>query len=93
MRIDELVWDEWNEEQVAGHGVRPEEAEEVVWDRSSIILRTRSADRRRVVALGLTEPGRPILVLAEDLGSGRLYVVAARDMTDGEIRRFKERKG
>jgi uncharacterized protein len=93
MRIDELVWDEWNEEQLAGHGVSPEEVEHVVWDRSSLSLRTRSVEQRRCLVLGRTGSGRPLLAIAEVLGSGRAYVLTAREMTDGEIRRYEEGGG
>ena len=40
LRIDELVWDDWNEEHIARHGVRPEEVKEAVFDQASIFFRT-----------------------------------------------------
>jgi hypothetical protein len=40
----------------------------------------------------LTEAGRALFVVLEPLGQTRAYVVSARDMTDGERRRFKGRR-
>lgn len=92
MRIDELIWDPWNEEHVRRHGVEPEEVEEAVFDPSTIFLRTRSArSARRYIALGLTEAGRHLFVVLDPFGDGRAYSVTARDMTDGERRWFKRR--
>lgn len=33
MRIGELIWDDWNVEHIADHGVAPEEVEEVCFDK------------------------------------------------------------
>jgi len=33
VRIDELIWDDWNVEHIAGHDVEPEEVEEVCFGR------------------------------------------------------------
>jgi uncharacterized DUF497 family protein len=44
------------------------------------------------LVLGLTEAGRALFVVLEPLGQTRAYVVSARDMTDGERRRFKGRR-
>jgi uncharacterized DUF497 family protein len=72
VRIDELLWDDWNEDHVAKHGVDPIEVEDVVFDPSSRVLRTRGAEQRRYVVLGLTEAGRYLLVVLEPLaGEGR----------------------
>jgi hypothetical protein len=32
VRRIELVWDDWNEEHIARHGVDPGEADEVAWN-------------------------------------------------------------
>jgi uncharacterized DUF497 family protein len=91
VRIDELIWDEWNEEHIARHSVRPEEVEEAVFDPSAIFFRTRRAGYLRYLVLGLSEAGRYLFVILEPLGGQRAYVVTARDMTDSERRRFKRR--
>lgn len=55
LRIDELVWDEWNENHIGRHGVRPEEVEEAVFDRASSFMRTRREGAMRYLVSGLTE--------------------------------------
>ncbi len=91
MRIDELVWDDWNEEHIARHGVRPEEVKEAVFDQASIFFRTTGGEAERYLVLGISVAGRYLFVVLEPLSGDRAYVVTARDMTDGEKRRFKRR--
>jgi uncharacterized DUF497 family protein len=90
--IDELVWDEWNEEHIARHQLMPEEVEEVVFDPGTLFLRGRKAPSR-YLGMGLTEAGRYLLVVLEAFSGNRAYVITARDMTDAEKRRFKSRGG
>jgi uncharacterized DUF497 family protein len=92
VRIDELLWDDWNEDHIAMHGIDPAEVEDVVFDASSRVLRTRGAEQRRYVVLGLTQAGRYLLVVLELMGKARAYPVTARDMTDDEKHRFKRRR-
>lgn len=91
MRIDELIWDEWNEDHIDRHGIRPEEVEEVVFDKASLFDRTRREGILRVLVTGLTEVGRYLFVVLEPVSGNRAYVVTARDATDGEKGRFKAR--
>ncbi len=63
MRIDELIWDAWNEEHLARHPVEPEEVEEAVFDPSSLFFATTREGERRCLVLGLTEAGRYLLVV------------------------------
>jgi uncharacterized DUF497 family protein len=91
LKLDELLWDDWNEDHVLQHGVEPQEVEEAVFDPASLVLRTRGREQRRYVVLGLTDAGRYLLVVL-DLMTGNLgYVITARDMDDDERRRFKRR--
>ncbi len=92
MRIDELIWDDWNEEHIARHGVSAVEVEEVVFDPASAFFRTGRDHALRYIVLGLTEVGRYLFVVVEPLSGRRAYVVTARDMTDGETGRFKGRR-
>ncbi|MGH2711536.1 MAG: BrnT family toxin [Actinomycetota bacterium] len=91
MRIDELVWDEWNEDHIGRRGIRQEEVEEAVFDRASLFLRTHREGVLRYLVTGLTEAGRYLFLVLEPLSGNRAYVVTARDMTDGEKGRFKRR--
>ncbi len=92
MRIDELVWDDWNEDHIGRRGISPEEVEEVFFDRSSVFDRTRREGAVRYLVTGLTEVGRYLLLVVEPLSGNRAYVVTAREATDGEKRRFKTRR-
>lgn len=91
MRIDELIWDEWNEEHIARHSVEPDEVEQAIFDPSSLFFATSREGERRSLVLGLTEAGRYLFVVLEPLSGGRAYPVTAREMTDAEKRRFKTR--
>lgn len=88
MRINELIWDAWNEEHIAAHSVRIEEVEEMVRDRSSLFVRASGHNLSRYMAFGRTDAGR-YLTAVVDLEPGDLaYVVTARTMTTAERKRF-----
>jgi uncharacterized protein len=93
VRIDELLWDDWNEEHISRHRVREDEVEEVVFDRASQFFRVgRGGAARRYLILGLTDAGRYLFVVIELAPGNRGYPITARDMTDGEKRQFKQRR-
>ena len=75
------LWDEWNTEHIALHGVDPSEAEEV-GDHPYYVERWRD----RYLAWGATAEGRFLLVVYVRKPGGR-YVISARDMAEGEKRR------
>jgi uncharacterized DUF497 family protein len=91
LRLDELLWDAWNEEHVLQHGVDPGEVEEAVFDPASLVFRTRGRVQARYIILGITDAGRYLFVVLEPQAGNRGYVITARDMDDGERRRFKAR--
>ncbi len=91
LRLDELLWDEWNEEHIRAHGIEPHEVEDAVFDPAGLVLRTRGARQPRYVVLGRTQVGRYLLVVLQPTGK-RWYAITARDMTDAERRRYR-RKG
>jgi hypothetical protein len=88
LRIRELLFDEWNEEHIAQHGVIPEEVEEVCWQRP-YVSKTRQ-ERLRVI--GQTESGRYLVVILVSRGKGSYYVITARDATQAERRLFARHK-
>lgn len=90
LKVDELVWDDWNEDHIGRRGILPEEVEEAVFDRASSFVRTRRQGVMRYLVTGLSDAGRYLFVVLEPLSGNRAYVVTARDMTDGEKRRFKK---
>ena len=82
-------WDDHNIEHIANHGVEPYEAEEVIDDDPFIA----KAGQGKYVAYGQTDAGRYLLVVFAPKSEQRLRVITARDMTTGEKKRFKRRRG
>ena len=83
----ELLWDDWNEEHVARHGVDPEEHDEVARN-SPYMTRGRGRTYR---VIGVTDRGRLLtLVVVREVGS-TYDVVTARDADDHERRAYRRR--
>jgi uncharacterized DUF497 family protein len=81
------LWDEWNIDHIAEHGVEPFEAEEV-GDHPRYVERWRD----RYLAWGPTAEGRFLFVVYVNKPLGR-YVISARDMEEGEKRRIRRLTG
>ncbi len=77
------LWDEWNIDHIAEHGVDPFEAEEA-GNYPYYVERWRD----RYLAWGTTATGRFLLVVYVTKPGGR-YVISARDMEEGEKRRIR----
>lgn len=88
MKIVRFEWDEWNVEHIARHGVKPDEAEEVLWN-GPLIRQGRSGTR---VALGQTEAGRLLAVVFAVRSGHAVYVVTARDMDHKERRLYRRER-
>ncbi|MCQ1576676.1 BrnT family toxin [Streptomyces parvus] len=88
MRVDELIWDDWNEEHIAKHGVSPGEVEEACQTKPVKAYRTRNDT---YALLGTTDSGRHLCVFLAPRGKGVFYVVTARDMHPRERRSFEGR--
>jgi uncharacterized DUF497 family protein len=85
----EFEWDEANEEHIERHGVTPEEAEEALTDPRRIGAPAYNTQReQRRAYLGTTIDGR-LLFVVYTIRRGKLRVVAARDATAAQRRRFK----
>jgi hypothetical protein len=87
VRISELLWDEWNEEHVARHGVDPGEVDEVARNRP-LITTARDGLYRKI---GQTDAGRYLTAYVAPEHRAMFYVVTARDATEGERRAFRRR--
>jgi uncharacterized DUF497 family protein len=85
VRINELAWDEWNDEHIARHGVTQDEVEEIA-DSAPHILRSRGGTYRLI---GQTFGGRLLTVVVSPRGSGVFYVVTARDADADERRAYR----
>jgi len=87
MTIQNLIWDEWNVEHIARHGVKPEEVEQVC--RSNYFFTKGRQNTYRVI--GQTQGGRYLTIILAPRGQGDFYPVTARDADNKERRRFKKR--
>ena len=54
-----LIWDEWNKEHIAKHGISPEEVEEVCHGTYEVI----ASYRKRLLLLGKTKKGKLLAVV------------------------------
>ncbi|MGW5773411.1 BrnT family toxin [Streptomyces longwoodensis] len=88
MRVDELIWDDWNEEHIAKHGVSPEEVEEACQTKP---IKARLVRDDTYALLGVTESGRYLTVFLAPRGKNTYYVVTARDMDNRERKSFGRR--
>lgn len=93
MTIDEILWPEERVEHIARHGVTPEEVEQVCFGKS-LIRRAKSEGENPVYYIqGQTEAGRYLVCVVIRFPDGNAYPITARDMTDTEKRRFRQRMG
>ena len=80
-------WDDENLEHISLHTVEVEEAEAVL-DNRPLVLRTQA---EKYLAYGQTDEGRYLLVVFTRR-PGRVRVITARDLTEGEKKRLKRRR-
>ena len=86
----EFRWIEWNVDKVTGHGVTPEEAEEIVRGAKPPYPRYRGDDKLGV--WGLTVAGRKLQVVYVLDDDGTAFVIHARSMTEEEKRQELRRR-
>ncbi len=88
MRIDAFEWDDGNELHIAlGHGIEPEEAEQVFAVRPLF----RGTRRGHYVAFGPTSAGRLLTIVFERKPLRTVRVITGWDMTRAERRYFDKR--
>ena len=87
VRIHRLIWDDWNEEHVARHGIDQDEVEKVSRNDPYI---TRARDNPHRI-IGQTDAGRFVTAYVAPRLPGVFYVVTAREATAGERRTFRRR--
>ena len=93
MTIDEFIWSEDRIEQIAKHGVTPEEVEEVCFGKS-FVRRAKSEGENAVYdVLGQTSAGRYMFCVVIRFLDGKGYSVTARVMTAKEKRCYRKWKG
>ena len=91
MKIRAVVWDDWNEEHIARHGVEVEEVEEVLAGMFALpfIQRARQGTYR---ALGQAADGRYLAIFFAVRSPGRVYPITARDMDMKERRTYQRQR-
>lgn len=91
MRISEFEWDDGNILHLAlGHGVEPEEAEEVF----ALTPLFRKTTRGHYAAFGPTRAGRLLVMVFEKKAQGVIRVITGWDMDVAERRYYqRHRKG
>ncbi len=90
MKISDFEWDEWNSQHIElGHGIEPEEAEEV-FAAMPLFRKTRKG---HYVAMGPTLTGRYLIVVFEMKRRGMARVITGWDMDDAEKRYYLNKRG
>lgn len=82
-------WDDDNEAEVAGHGIAPEEAEEVLTNNPVPLRRYLRRGERRTMVVGRTDAGSP-LVFVYTMRHGMIRVVTAYPAEPEDIRRLRQ---
>lgn len=90
MRIVEFEWDEGNSLHLQmGHGISPEEAEEVFAVRP-VFRRTKKG---HYAAFGVTSEGRYLTIVFEVKQKGVARPITGWDMRRSEIRYYRKKRG
>jgi len=89
MRISAFEWDDGNELHLAlGHGIEPEEAEEV-FALAPLIRKTR---RGHYAAFGRSQSGRLLVIIFEMHSACAARVITGWDMNAAERRYYRSRR-
>jgi uncharacterized DUF497 family protein len=91
VRVDLLVWDDWNRAHIAKHTVLPHEAEEAIASTAVV----RETYKQRLQFIGSTAEGQVLsIVVGPVLGRpGVYYVFSARPASRKERRAYEHAKG
>lgn len=76
IKIDKIIWDEWNIEHIGRHNVTQPEVEEVFFDRNYVV---RESYRKRLKIIGKTKKGRFLLIVVHEDSENIYYIITARD--------------
>jgi uncharacterized protein len=90
VRVTEFEWDDGNALHLAlGHGIEPEEAEEVL----AVAPLVRRTKRGHYAAFGPTLVGRLLVIVFERKPKGRVRVITGWDMKRSEERYWRRNRG
>lgn len=90
MVIKRLVWDEWNVEHIARHGVTVGEVEQACLGNRYIV---RESYKDRIMLIGPTSKERILAVVVALKGNEIYYVITARPADRKERRVYQAEKG
>jgi hypothetical protein len=91
-RVNRLIWNHWNKEHIARHGVVPEEVDQVC----ESDFKSFDGKKGRLIVIGLTEEGRVIAAVLDpefEAPKGTFYPVTARAASRSERRKYLAEKG
>lgn len=78
--VNGLIWDDWNKNHIAKHGVSPEEVEDVCQRKNQAIV----SYRGRIQISGKTKTGRKLIIILSpedrhlmEYGNGIYYPITA----------------
>ncbi len=92
VKINELIWPQDRVDHIARHGVTPEEVEQVCFG-NPLVERAKSRGENPVhYVRGQTDAGRYLLCVIIVLPDAKGYPVTARDMTEREKQRYRQRR-
>ena len=75
-----FIWDGENEFHLSLHGLEPDEAEEVFFNRYVVVPNKRRHGPRRFIIDGKTNSGRKLRVIFEDLGKHEARIITGWDL-------------
>lgn len=82
-----LIWDEWNLNHIAKHGVSRREVEEAIKDN-----RKRIRKHRRRYVIVASAWGRILSIVLERIQGNEYYVITARDATTSEKKIYRSKR-
>jgi len=88
--ISSIKWTDKSIEHIAGHGVKPEEVEEVCFNENDAPF-IRSGRENLHYVFGKTYSGRFLFIMVRFIRQGEIRVITARDMNTWEKNYFKKR--
>lgn len=92
MKVHQILWPEDRIDHIARHGVNPNEFEEACFG-NPLVYRTKSQGLNPVYyVLGVTNAGRYLLCAVIQFPDGNGYPITARDMTEKEKHRYKQKR-
>lgn len=86
IKVDSLVWDEFNSQHIRLHGVTIVEAEEAAQSK----IKVKKTYGERLLVFGKTKNNKPLILVVAPTGKDSYYVVTARSMSRKERRWYQQ---